>query len=171
QPHRARSRERYRWRGARRKGGVQRRRPSGVLPTADGSPDHARCGLAASPDTRGRPGAFRRRDDRGGGRRHALRRGRRRRAGVAVWTSTQVPHLVADAIAECLGIDRAAVRVVATDVGGGFGAKAQVYPEEILLAWIARRVGTPVKWTETRSEHMQAASHARDQRVRFEAAV
>ena len=92
-------------------------------------------------------------------------------AGVTVWTSTQVPHLVADAIAECLGIDRAAVRVVATDVGGGFGAKAQVYPEEILLAWMARRVGAPVKWTETRSEHMQAASHARDQRVRFEAAV
>ena len=91
--------------------------------------------------------------------------------GVTVWTSTQVPHLVADAIAECLRLRRATVRVVATDVGGGFGVKAQVYPEEILLAWIARRVNAPAKWIETRSEHMHAASHARDQRVRFSAAV
>jgi carbon-monoxide dehydrogenase large subunit len=92
-------------------------------------------------------------------------------AGVVLWTSTQVPHLVADAVAECLRLDRGSVRVVATDAGGGFGVKAQVYPEEILLAWIARRVGAPVKWIETRSEHMHAGSHARDQRVRFSAAV
>jgi aerobic carbon-monoxide dehydrogenase large subunit len=91
--------------------------------------------------------------------------------GVVLWTSTQVPHLVADAVAECLRLERDAVRVVAADAGGGFGAKAQVYPEEVLLAWIARRVDAPVKWIETRSEHMHAASHARDQRVRFAAAV
>jgi carbon-monoxide dehydrogenase large subunit len=91
--------------------------------------------------------------------------------GVAVWTSTQVPHLVAEAIAECLRIDLAKVRVVAADVGGGFGVKAQVYPEEILIAWIALRLNTAVKWIETRSEHMQAASHARDQTVKFSAAV
>jgi aerobic carbon-monoxide dehydrogenase large subunit len=91
--------------------------------------------------------------------------------GVVLWTSTQVPHLVADAVAECLALDRDKVRVVAADAGGGFGVKAQVYPEEILLAWIARRTGGPVKWIETRSEHMHAASHARDQRVRFSAAV
>src|SRR5438034_879093 len=76
-----------------------------------------------------------------------------------------------EAIAECLGLDRSRVRVVAADVGGGFGGKAQVYPEEILLAWIARRMNTSVKWVETRSEHMQAAGHARDQRVEFSAAV
>jgi aerobic carbon-monoxide dehydrogenase large subunit len=93
------------------------------------------------------------------------------RNGIEVWTSTQMPHLVADAIAECLEIERAHVRVVATDVGGGFGVKAQVYPEEILLAWIARRLQAPVKWIETRSEHLQAAGHARDQRVRFSAAL
>jgi carbon-monoxide dehydrogenase large subunit len=92
-------------------------------------------------------------------------------AGVIVWTSTQVPHLVADAVAECLRLDRTAVRVVAADAGGGFGVKAQVYPEEVLLAWIARKLGRPVKWIETRSEHMHAASHARDQRVRFSAAA
>ena len=91
--------------------------------------------------------------------------------GVVLWTSTQLPHLVADAVAECLGLERSAVRVVAADAGGGFGVKAQVYPEEILLAWIARRLRRPVKWIETRSEHMHAASHARDQRVRFAAAA
>jgi aerobic carbon-monoxide dehydrogenase large subunit len=90
---------------------------------------------------------------------------------VAVWTSTQIPHLVADAIAECLRIDLSKVRVVATDVGGGFGGKAQVYPEEILLAWIAIQLNVPVKWIETRSEHMQSAGHARDQNVKFSAAV
>ncbi|HEX9098315.1 MAG TPA: xanthine dehydrogenase family protein molybdopterin-binding subunit [Candidatus Dormibacteraeota bacterium] len=91
--------------------------------------------------------------------------------GVVVWTSTQVPHLAADAIAETLTLDARKVRVVAADVGGGFGIKAQVYPEEILLAWIARRINKAVKWIETRSEHFQAASHARDQRIRFSAAV
>ena len=91
--------------------------------------------------------------------------------GVVVWTSTQVPHLAADAIAETLMLDPGQVRVVAADVGGGFGIKAQVYPEEILVAWIARRLGQPVKWTESRSEHFHAASHARDQRIRFSAAV
>ncbi|HEV2282095.1 MAG TPA: xanthine dehydrogenase family protein, partial [bacterium] len=91
--------------------------------------------------------------------------------GVTVWTSTQVPHLIADAVAECLDIPRPRVRVVATDVGGGFGGKAQVYPEEILLAWIARRINGPVKWIETRSEHMQSASHARDQEIELSAAV
>jgi carbon-monoxide dehydrogenase large subunit len=91
--------------------------------------------------------------------------------GVALWTSTQVPHLVAEAIAECLRMDLAKVRVVAADIGGAFGVKAQVYPEEVLLAWIALRLKTAVKWIETRSEHMHAASHARDQKVKFSAAV
>ena len=91
--------------------------------------------------------------------------------GVKVWSSTQVPHIVAAGIAECLQLHPSLVRVIATDVGGAFGIKAQVYPEEVLLAWIARRLGAPVKWIETRSEHMQAASHARDQRIRLSAAV
>ncbi len=91
--------------------------------------------------------------------------------GIVVWTSTQMPHLAAEAIAECLRLERSKVRVVATDVGGGFGVKAQVYPEEILVTWIARRMNAPVKWIESRSEHMQAASHARDQRIQFSAAV
>jgi carbon-monoxide dehydrogenase large subunit len=91
--------------------------------------------------------------------------------GVIVWSSTQIPHLVADAIGEALTLEAGRVRVVAADVGGGFGIKAQVYPEEILVAWIARMTASPVKWIETRSEHFQAANHARDQRIRFSAAV
>ena len=91
--------------------------------------------------------------------------------GVKLWTSTQLPHLVAAAIAECLDIEPSLVRVIATDVGGGFGIKSQVYPEEVLLAWIARRLDAPVKWIETRTEHMHAASHSRDQRVKLRAAV
>jgi carbon-monoxide dehydrogenase large subunit len=91
--------------------------------------------------------------------------------GVVVWSSTQAPHLVADAIAKDFGLDRSAVRVVAPDVGGGFGAKAHVYTEEVLLAWIAMEMKATVKWVEDRSEHLQSSSHARDQRVRFTAAV
>jgi aerobic carbon-monoxide dehydrogenase large subunit len=91
--------------------------------------------------------------------------------GVVEWSSTQAPHLVADAIAESLAIAVEKVRVIAADVGGGFGLKAHVYPEEILLPWIAAQVQATVKWIEDRSEHLQAANHARDQKIRFSAAV
>jgi aerobic carbon-monoxide dehydrogenase large subunit len=94
-----------------------------------------------------------------------------RSGGAVTWTSTQVPHLVGEAIAESLRLDVQQVRVVASDVGGGFGLKAHVQTEEILLSWIAIRLNQPVKWIEDRSEHLQAANHARDQRIRFSAAV
>ena len=89
-------------------------------------------------------------------------------ADGVVYTSTQAPHLVADAIAESLGSQ---VRVVTPDVGGGFGQKIGIYIEDVLLAWIARRLNTTVKWVEDRSEHLQASSHARDQKITFSAAV
>jgi aerobic carbon-monoxide dehydrogenase large subunit len=91
--------------------------------------------------------------------------------GVIAWTSTQAPHAVSEAIAESLGLAVDRVRVVASDVGGAFGLKAHVYVEEILLAWIALRAANPVRWIEDRSEHLQAANHARDQRITFSAAV
>ncbi len=91
--------------------------------------------------------------------------------GVTVWSSTQAPHLVGEAIVESLGLTPGQVRVIASDVGGGFGLKAHVQVEEILVAWIARRLGRAVKWTEDRSEHLQAANHARDMRITFSAAV
>ena len=91
--------------------------------------------------------------------------------GVTVWSSTQCPHLVAEAIAECCGLPENLVRVVSPDIGGGFGVKAHVYTEEVTMAWLALKLGRPVIWLEDRSEHLQAASHARDQRVSFRAAV
>jgi aerobic carbon-monoxide dehydrogenase large subunit len=91
--------------------------------------------------------------------------------GVVVWTSTQAPHAVGEAIAECLGLAEHQVRVVASDVGGAFGLKARPYPEEVLLAWLAVHLDRPVKWIEDRSEHLQTSNHARDQRITFSAAV
>jgi carbon-monoxide dehydrogenase large subunit len=85
--------------------------------------------------------------------------------GVRIWSSTQVPHVLSRITAELLGLERERVRVTTPDVGGGFGQKAHVYPEEILVAWLALRLGAPVKWIEDRNENLLAASHARDQFV------
>jgi carbon-monoxide dehydrogenase large subunit len=86
------------------------------------------------------------------------------RAGdLTVWSSTQIPHLLRLFLAIMLGMSEDRVRVVAPEVGGGFGSKLQVYGEEILCAWAARRLGRPVKWVETRSEHMMVTHHGRDQ--------
>ena len=65
--------------------------------------------------------------------------------------STQVPHIARFVLGGMLSIPEDKLRVVAPDVGGGFGAKLQVYAEEALVLALARRLGRPVKWTETRS--------------------
>ena len=83
---------------------------------------------------------------------------------LTVWSSTQVPYAVRTAIAGALGLPEEQVRILAPDVGGGFGGKGHAYPEEVLIAAAARRVGRPVKWVETRTEHFLAASPDRDQR-------
>jgi carbon-monoxide dehydrogenase large subunit len=85
---------------------------------------------------------------------------------LTVWSSTQVPYAVRAAIAGALGLPEEQVRILAPDVGGGFGGKGHAYPEEVLIAAVARRVGRPVKWVETRTEHLLAASPDRDQRHR-----
>jgi len=85
--------------------------------------------------------------------------------GLRIWSSTQVPHALSRITAEILGLPREQVRVSTPDVGGGFGQKAHVYPEEIVVAWLALRLGAPVKWLEDRNENLLAASHARDQFV------
>jgi carbon-monoxide dehydrogenase large subunit len=82
---------------------------------------------------------------------------------LTMWSSTQVPHFVRLFCTVCLGITEDKVRIVAPEVGGGFGAKLQVCAEEILCAWVSRKLGRPVKWIETRSEHMMATHHGRDQ--------
>ncbi|MDP1821439.1 MAG: xanthine dehydrogenase family protein molybdopterin-binding subunit [Acidimicrobiales bacterium] len=84
------------------------------------------------------------------------------------WSSTQNAHGVRDVLAGQYGLDPAAVRVIAPDVGGGFGAKIGVTPEEVLLGWLARRVGRPVRWSETRSENMVAMGHGRGQWQKIE---
>ncbi len=86
------------------------------------------------------------------------------RAGsLTLWTSTQVPHFVRLFVAILLGMSEERVRVVAPEVGGGFGSKLQVYGEEILACWASRKLGRPVKWIETRSENMAVTHQGRDQ--------
>ncbi len=82
--------------------------------------------------------------------------------GVTVWTSTQAPHQVRRALEPLLNVP---VRVICPGVGGGFGQKAHVYPEEVLVAWLALKHGRPVKWIEDRRENLLASSHARGQVV------
>ena len=82
---------------------------------------------------------------------------------LTVWSATQVPHFLRLFLSMLLGIGEDKVRVVAPEVGGGFGSKLQIYAEEIGCAWAARKLGYPVKWTETRSEGMMVTHHGRDQ--------
>ncbi|MGB3417930.1 MAG: xanthine dehydrogenase family protein molybdopterin-binding subunit [Mesorhizobium sp.] len=90
---------------------------------------------------------------------------------LTVWSSTQFPHIVRTCISEVLDWPESRLRVVAPDVGGGFGVKGQVYPEEILVAWLAVKTGRPVKWVEDRREHLMASIHARDHMHVLEAYV
>jgi len=86
------------------------------------------------------------------------------RAGaLTLYSTTQIPHIARFIISGMLGISEDKLRVIAPDVGGGFGAKLQVYAEEVLVLALAKRLGRPVKWTETRSEHMTTSHHGRDQ--------
>ena len=78
--------------------------------------------------------------------------GTRRLDQLVVYTSTQQPHIVRTGLAECLGLDEGQVRVVAPDVGGGFGYKGILLPEEIALSWATRRLGMPLRWLEDRRE-------------------
>lgn len=82
---------------------------------------------------------------------------------MTVWSSTQIPHILRVLMALVTGIPENNLRIVAPDVGGGFGGKLQLYREEVLATQIARKLGRPVKWTETRSEDMVATHHGRDQ--------
>jgi carbon-monoxide dehydrogenase large subunit len=97
------------------------------------------------------------------------------RAGVALWepaegrltlwSGTQIPHLLRNLLAELLGLPEGSVTVIAPDVGGGFGVKSVVYPEDVALCLLARELpGVPLKWVEDRAEHLLAACHARDHR-------
>jgi len=80
---------------------------------------------------------------------------------LTVWTSTQMPHGAKHQLAMCLDIPEFRIRVIAPEVGGGFGCKIPTYPEECVLPWIARRLRRPVKWAETRTENLLNTTHGR----------
>jgi carbon-monoxide dehydrogenase large subunit len=82
---------------------------------------------------------------------------------ITVWAATQIPHILKTMAALTLGLPEHKLRVIAPDVGGGFGGKIAVLPEELLALSIAQRLGKPVKWTESRSDCMLTAHHGRDQ--------
>ena len=82
---------------------------------------------------------------------------------ATIWSSTQVVHWVRREAATLLGLPEARVRCLALDVGGGFGGKGHVYPEDLLITFLARKIGRPVRWIEERREHLTSATHSRDQ--------
>ncbi len=82
---------------------------------------------------------------------------------ITIWSSTQIPHILRVMLALTLGVSESKIRVIAPDVGGGFGGKLQVTPEEIITFLAARHTGKPCKWTETRSESLLSGHHGRDQ--------
>jgi carbon-monoxide dehydrogenase large subunit len=90
--------------------------------------------------------------------------------GLLLWSGTQIPHILEETLAELLGLD-GKVRVRCPDIGGGFGQKAHVFPEEIAVGWAALKIGRPVKWVEDRRENLLASAHAREQMVRARAAA
>jgi aerobic carbon-monoxide dehydrogenase large subunit len=88
-----------------------------------------------------------------------------------LWSATQIPHIVKVAMTLGTGIPESKIRVIAPKVGGGFGSKLQVYAEEMLALVLAKRLGRPVKWVETRSENYLATHHGRDQIQEMELAA
>ncbi|WP_419946683.1 xanthine dehydrogenase family protein molybdopterin-binding subunit [Candidatus Poriferisodalis sp.] len=89
---------------------------------------------------------------------------------LTVWSSTQSPHIMRTTVASALGIAEASVRVLHPAVGGGFGVKTHIYPEDVAVPWIARALGRPARWIEDRLEHFVASVHAREQRHDVEVA-
>lgn len=88
---------------------------------------------------------------------------------LTLHTSTQMPHIVRQGLAECMGLDQGLIRIVAPDVGGGFGWKGLLQPEEVVAAWLTMRLDCPVRWTEDRREHLTAAANAREHRYKLTA--
>ena len=86
----------------------------------------------------------------------------RRLEQLLLYSSTQLPHIVRTGLAECLGLDHGRLRVVAPDVGGGFGYKGILLAEEVLAGWLARRLGHPVRWIEDRREQLTGNANCRE---------
>ena len=81
---------------------------------------------------------------------------------LVMHTAAQMPHINRAGLSECLGLDQGAIRVIAPDVGGGFGYKGILLPEEVCLAWLCRHLGKPVRWIEDRREQLSANANCRE---------
>lgn len=90
---------------------------------------------------------------------------------LTVWLSTQDPHNLRNSIAGLLGMEDSSIRLIAPDTGGGFGGKAAPYPEDVVIAFAAKLLRRPIKWEETRREHMMTMTHGRGQKQWAELAV
>src|SRR5205823_1445851 len=90
---------------------------------------------------------------------------------LTVWATTQSPNRVRAIVALALGVSDANVRVIAPEMGGGFGSRGAVYQEYVVAAWASRRLDRPVRWIATRSEDVATTTHGRDQVVYVEAAT
>ena len=90
---------------------------------------------------------------------------------LTVWSSTQMPDLLRMSIATSLGFPAQNLRVIAPHVGGGFGQKMASFPEEIVIPFLALKLGRPVRWIEDRRENLTAALHAKEQVIEVEAAL
>jgi len=86
----------------------------------------------------------------------------RRLDQLVMYSAAQMPHINRAGLAECLGLDQGAIRVIAPDVGGGFGYKGILLPEEVALAWLCRKLGRPVRWIEDRREQLSANANCRE---------
>jgi carbon-monoxide dehydrogenase large subunit len=89
---------------------------------------------------------------------------------VTLTCATQMPHLMRTGIADLIGMPESDLRVIAPDVGGGFGQKMSLVPEYVVLVWLARRLRSSVAWTEDRRENLMASFHSRDQHIRLQGA-
>jgi aerobic carbon-monoxide dehydrogenase large subunit len=90
---------------------------------------------------------------------------------LTLWSTTQFPHIARTMLSYLLPLSEREIRVIAPDIGGGFGCKAEFYPEDAVVAWLAMHLGRPVRFVEDRAEHMVSAAHARDMVIELEGAV
>ena len=88
---------------------------------------------------------------------------------VTLTCATQMPHLMRTAITDLIGMPESELRVIAPDVGGGFGQKMSLVPEYVVLVWLARKLRSSVAWTEDRRENLMSSFHSRDQHIRLQA--
>lgn len=86
---------------------------------------------------------------------------------LVLYTGSQMPHIVRNGLAECLGLDQVQIRIISPDVGGGFGYKGILLPEDICLGWYAMRCGHPVRWLEDRRENLTAGTNCREHHYRI----